>query len=242
MVPSAAAALTAIAAAPSLPAHAALFSGPEPRQLELCLVAVQRVVYWSQSQADALRRTSNNNADDEQQKQRRKAKYLETRLGAKALLTGRVGGGPTGRVYMLASLQLPGCLQDLEWHASTAARKQQQPTSNNRSRNNAVADLRRTFSEGLASVVEFDGLETLLDPSPRSSLTLSAYNDGKAEYVRRALDELVVPSGQQLLRAFGPEPLERARGFVQQYYKSEIYPPPAPPTTEPQKLLKRHSE
>jgi len=225
-VPSAAAAaLTAIAtatAASPLPAHAALFSGPEHRQLELCLVAVQRVVYWSQSQADALRRSSNS-SDDEQQ-QRRKAKYLETRLGAKALLTGRVGPGATGRVYQLASLQLPGCLQDLEWHA--AARKQ----SNTRSNSNVVADLRRNFSEGLASVVEFDGLETLLDPSPRSSLTLSAYNDNKAEYVRRALQELVVPSGQQLLRAWGPEPLERARGFVQQYYASEIYPPaPAPP-------------
>ena len=208
-------AVTTIATAPS---HAALLagsSGGDRRQLELCLVAVQRAVYWSESQAAALRDAA---ADNDEQ--RRRALYLETRLGAKALLTRRVGAGATARVYSLASLQLPGCLRDLEWHAEQRRQRRE---------SNAVTDLRQAFSEGLASVVEFDGLETLTDPSPRSSLTLSQWNDGKVAYVRRALEELVVPTGNRLLRAFGPDALDRARGFVRQYYASEIYPPPPSP-------------
>jgi len=206
---------------PSSPANAALFSGPERRQLELCLVAVQRVVYWAQSEVDALRAATST--------EQSKTKYLEVRLGAKALLTGKIGGGATSRVYTLASLQLSGCLQDLEWHAS------QQQQSSNKLLVQQVSDNRRTFSEGLASIVEFDGLETLIDPSPRSSLTLSQYNDDKSVYVRRALEELVIPAGNQLLKAFGPDPLQRSLGFVQQYYSSEIYPPQptaSSPTTE----------
>jgi len=203
------------------PANAALFSGRERRQLELCLVAVQRVVYWAQNEVDALRAATST--------EQSKTKYLEVRLGAKALLTGKIGGGATSRVYTLASLQLPGCLQDLEWQAS------QQQQSSNKSLVQQVSENRRTFSEGLASIVEFDGLETLIDPSPRSSLTLSQYNDDKALYVRRALEELVIPAGNQLLKAFGPEPLQRSLGFVQQYYSTEIYPPQptaSSPTTE----------
>ena len=206
---------------PPLPANASpsLLGTParDRRQLELCLVVVQRVVYWASLQADALRM-----ADTTQEE--RKYKYLETRLGAKALLTGRLGSGATGRVYQLASLQLTGCLQDLEWHAAQQQQRQQQQQ---------ISEWRQTFTEGLSSLVEFDGLETLTDASPRSSLTLSQYNDSKAVYVRRALDELVIPAGNQLLQAFGSEALQTAQGYIQQYYSSEIYPlapPPAPST------------
>lgn len=195
-------------------AHAAFLSGPERRQLELCLVAVQRVVYWAQYEAAAFRKAATNQDQS-------KAIYLETRLGAKALLTGKIGGGASGRVYQLASLQLPGCLQDLEWHAG-----QPNSGSGNRRQQASVSDSRRSFSEALASIVEFDGLETLIDPSPRSSLTLTQYNDSKAVYVRRALEELVIPTGNLLLRAFGPDKLATAQGYVQQYYASEIYVPP----------------
>lgn len=194
-----------------LAAQAASFLGtPDRRQLELCLVVVQRVVYWANFEADSLRSSVS--------KEERKSKYLETRLGAKATLTGKIGGGATGRVYQLASLQFPECLRDLEWHAAQRKEKRQ-----------LISDLCHSLTEGLASLVEFDGLETLIDPSPRSSLTLSQYNDSKAVYVQRALDELILPTGNKLLQAFGLEALQTARGYVQKYYSSEIYPPPPSP-------------
>lgn len=183
-----------------------LTADQDRRQLELCLVAVLRVMYWAQLQANALLPDDTNKTADE-----RKKKYLEARLGAKAILTGKVGGGATGKVCTLATLQVPACLADLEWHANKQSSQFQ-----------SVSDLRRDFSEGLAAIVEFDGLETLIDPSPRSSLTLSQYNDNKAVFVRRALLELVLPAGNKLVRAFGPEPLQRSVNYIQQYYSSEI--------------------
>jgi hypothetical protein len=183
-----------------------IFYGEGHRQLELCLVTVQRVVYWVESQAGALKTAATVEA--------RRALYLEARLAAKALLTGKIGGGATGKVYTLATLQLPGCLKDLDWHASEQLTKA--------SERQAVYECSRGFKEGLASVVEFDGLETQLDPSPRSSLTIAQYSDSKAVYVVRALQEIVLPAGKRLLRAFGPEPLDSATAFLQQYYGSEI--------------------
>jgi hypothetical protein len=80
-----------------------------------------------------------------------------------AALTGKIGGGATQRVYSLASVQLPGVLNDLEWHAKRT------PGTSQR----VVNDLKIDLQESLASIVEFDGLETLLNPSPRSSLTVT---------------------------------------------------------------------
>jgi hypothetical protein len=179
----------------------ALFTPKDRRQLEVCLVNVLRVVYWSQNIAITLQ-----SADDSSDTKR--AKYLEARLGAKAALTGKVGGGASGKVYTLASLRLPSCLEDLEYYARPQSRQ--------------VADLRRDFYEGLAAVVEFDGLDTLTDPSPRSSLTLGQVNEQKVLFVQRMLAERVVPIGQQLVASFPAESVQQAHVFMQQYYSSEL--------------------
>lgn len=199
------------------------------RQLELCLVIVLRALCWVKFQSQlfdelstlAMKNNNTTSNDQEDLFQRKKMLYLETRLGAKAILTGKVGPGSTGKIYTLATLQLPACLIDLEWHAL-----QQQSSTSSKSSNKALAtrvsDWRQSFTEALASVVEFDGLETLTDPSPRSSLTLSQYNDNKANFVRRTLKELVVPTGIELIHAFGSEPLQRSLYYMEQYYASEI--------------------
>lgn len=200
------------------PANAAIkfWTGDQDRrQLELCLVTVLRVLLWAQLQADALESAAS--------AEERRRKYLEARLGAKSVLTGKVGGGATGKVYTLATLQLPACLADLEWHA----------TRQSAAAGAAVSEGRAKFSEGLAAIVEFDGLEALADPSPRSSLTLAQYNDAKAVYVRRSLREIVVPAGNELVGALGPEPLQRSMHYVQQYYSSELPPTSAVAVNDP---------
>jgi hypothetical protein len=145
--------------------------------------------------------------------EQRKKVYLEARLGAKGILTKRVGGGATGRVYTLAALGVRESLEDLEWHASNS-----KGTVNSKQ----FSDWTRDFIEGLAAIVEFDGLETLQDTSPRSSLTLSQFNDNKAAFVQRLLREKVVPLGNRLLTAFGTEPAKVVDQYIQQYYSSEI--------------------
>jgi hypothetical protein len=177
----------------------------ERRQIELCLVTVQRVLYWAELQALALSTMTD-------VEQRRKV-YLESRLGAKAILTGKISGsGVSGKVYTLASLKLSDCLTDLEWHAMKQKNSQQ------------VTQWKNSFREGLASIVEFDGMDTLVDPSPRSTLTLAQYNDSKNNYVKRSLEELIIPAGNQLMHAFGNEPLAKALSYIQSYYADEIVP------------------
>jgi hypothetical protein len=187
----------------------ALFGSREKRQLEVCIVSVLRVIYWAQFIASSLQQAET----VEQRKQR----YIEARLGAKALLTGKVGGGANGRVYALASLQLPEVLHDLQSYATSRQ----------------VEDLRQDFYESIAAVVEFDGLETLQDASPRSTLTLQQYNRDKAIYVERLLLERVVPVGEKLVNSFGPDVRQTCLNFIQKYYADEI---PARP--EPQGVAK----
>jgi hypothetical protein len=201
--------------------NAALFSSDQDRrQLEVCLVTLLRVMFWAQRQAielDTIAAAASSTTSD---MGRQRALYLETRLGAKAALTGRIsGGGATSRVYTLATLQLPACLVDLEWHASQLQYRRQE-NSNNSLRK--VSELCLSFRESLASIVEFDGLDTLTDPSPRATLTLTQYNTNKVMFVRRTLNELTIPVGQKLVTAFGPEPYQRSISFVQQYYSNEI--------------------
>lgn len=181
----------------------AMAAATNRRQIELCFVAIQRVAFWAERQANALVDTTND----------RRALYLESRLGAKAILTSRVGPGSTGTVYTLSTLRLPECLADLEWHATMA---------DGRSTLRTVAEAKERLTEALASIVEFDGLETLTDPSPRSTLTMAQYTDAKANYVVRAFRELVLPSSRQLLSSFGLEPLERSLRYIEQYYSAEM--------------------
>jgi hypothetical protein len=189
---------------PSKFASAAFFA-IDHRQLELCLVAVLRVLYWAQRQVVLM--------DAAEGEDRQKALYLETRVGAKAVLTGRASGrGATSRVFTIATLQLPSCLSDLEWHASQ---------SSDHRRKSEITDLILSFRESLASIVEFDGMDTLTDPSPRSALTMSQYDTKKFVLVQRTLKELVLPTGNHLVTAFGSEAYQQSMSFVQQYYSSE---------------------
>lgn len=179
----------------------AIFESTDRRQLEFCLVAVLRVTYFAQNLVFELK-----SAGSEEERRKR---YLEARLGAKAALTGKIGGGATGRVFTLSSLQLTGCLNDMDYY----------------SKNPFTISLRQDFREALASLVEFDGLDTLTDDSPRSSLTLQQYTNQKASFVERVLSERVIPFGQRLVQGFDASAVERARTYVQRYYSDEI---PAP--------------
>jgi hypothetical protein len=167
-------------------------------------VAVWRVIYWADRLSAAL-------ADPTIPVQTRKALYLEARLGAKAMLTAKLGGGANSRVYTLSTLQLPDCLQDLAavYDASRS-----------------FAALSREFYESVASLVEFDGMDTLADPSPRSSLTLTQFDAHKEAYVRRTLAERVVPLGRRIIQGFATESVATSERYVQQYYPIEVFPQP----------------
>lgn len=177
------------------------------RQKELCIVNLLRLQYWARSTADTLEFSE----DVEQ----RKKVYLEARLGAKAMVAKKqkVGGGATPRVFSLVSLQIKECLRDLQYYSKNSKR---------------VTQINEDIVDSLASIVEFDGLETTLDPSPRSSLTLGQYNDRKALYIRRMLSERIIPLTQELVDYFGPDTRIQCEGYVKEFYPSELPPPPRP--------------
>ncbi len=178
-------------------------SSNDRRQKELCLVNVLRLQYWARTMA--LKLESSHDIE-----QRKKA-YLEARLGAKAMVAKKqkVGGGATPRVFTLVSLQLIGCLDDLRYYSKY---------------NKKVTQLKEDILESLASIVEFDGLETTQDPSPRSSLTLGQFNEEKALFIQRMLAERVTPLTQELIDYFGPDSRVQCEGYVRQYYSTELPP------------------
>lgn len=201
----------------------------DKRQLELCLVTVLRVKYWamgvSKSIDDLLLKTGAAVPSDLE-----KSPYLEARLGSKALLTGRVGGGANSKVYALAGLQLKGCLKDAEYWATVQAK-----LGDKKDRNAAIqryAAASEGIVESLAACVEFDGLETTLDPSPRSSLMLAQYTNQKAQFVTRMLKERVIPSCDALMRCFDGEARERSMRYLRENFYNEL-PPPTPPPSPP---------
>jgi hypothetical protein len=156
-------------------------------------VAVARVVYWAQATAKndltttrtrAASSTSSLHQQDDNDEQVRQS-YLQARLGAKAVLTGKVGGGATGRVYTLGTLQISGCLNDMQLYYYASIKNKTSNNSNNKS--TLFDDYKRDWIESIAAIVEFDGLETLYDPSPRSELTLQQYQPEKAAFVKRLL-------------------------------------------------------
>ena len=182
----------------STPQNADAAWGKDRRQLEFCLVNLLRVSYWAESVARDLKTVN--------QEERRKELYLEARLGAKALVSGRVGGGASRRVYNLATLQFRGCLQDLAYYGKSRQ----------------VSDLAQDLLESVAAVVEFDGLETTTDPSPRSSLTLSMYTEEKMAYVQRLLSERVVPLARSLANSFEPEIRNQCQAYIASTYPNEL--------------------
>jgi hypothetical protein len=182
----------------STPRNADAAWDKDRRQLEFCLVNLLRVTYWAESVARDLKIV--------EQEEKRKELYLEARLGAKAVVTGRVGGGATSRVYTLASLQFRGCLRDLAYYGKSRQ----------------VSDLTEDLLESVAAVVEFDGLETTTDPSPRSSLTLSMASPQKVTYVQRLLSERVVPLAKSLANSFEPDIQNQCKAYIASTYPNEV--------------------
>ena len=81
--------------------------------------------------------------------------------------------------------------------------------------------------------MEFDGLETTLDPSPRSSLMLGKYTNQKAQFVTRMLKERVIPSCDALVRCFDGEARERSMRYLRENFYNELPPPPPPSPPSP---------
>lgn len=183
--------------------HAGFFSEPERRDLSFCLVILLRVQYWAQAESRDLQVNVLDNED------RILQYYLETRLGAKAAVTGKVGGGSTSRVYTIASLNFRETLDDLRWYARKA---------NNMNADALITDL----IEALASLVEFDGLETTIDPSPRSSLMRSMYDKKKLEFVRRMLAERIIPTAHALFNEFDSDIRDICLNYVSTTYPNEL--------------------
>lgn len=181
-----------------IPVNAAIFQR-DRRQLDLCLVVVLRLLYWCY---DLERRFAT--ASDTTQRQ---GVYLEARLGAKAILTKKIGGGANARVVNLGGMQLPEVLEDLETYAP-------QPST--------FFELRREVVEALASLVEFDGFDSLTDPSPRASLTLRQYDEQKGRFCRRTISERLIPLCTKVLGSVDPNALDRSKRYLKLYYPSEV--------------------
>ena len=106
-------------------------------------------------------------------------------------------------VYRLSTLQFTGCLHDLV------------------SSYGLSAQLAQTWREDIAALIEFDGLDSVLDPSPRSNLTMQQYNDTKRKFVQRQFEERVIPTGQRVMQQF-PERQARVQEYLQKYYADEL--------------------
>jgi hypothetical protein len=176
------------------------------RQLELCLVNLLRLQYWAMTLSDKLQELS-----IDQDMQQLKSTYLETRLGAKVMIskTKMIGGGANANVFMLKGLQLKDCLADLLFYVDRSSKKKMKQETED-------------LIEALASIVEFDGLETTQDPSPRSELTLKMFTARKGVYVQRMLAERVVPLTEEMLRMFGPETKAKTTAIVREFYPKEV--------------------
>jgi len=175
------------------------------RQKELCLVNLLRLQFWAYSVSDKLKTLD---ASDEEG---RKRLYMEARLGSKVMVakSKKISGGATVNVFMLKSLQLRECLDDLTYYVDRSSKRK-------------MDQYKEDLIESLASIVEFDGLETTQDDSPRSSLTLNMYNSQKSMYVQRMLGERIVPLTDNILRLFGPETRVQTESYMREFYPSEI--------------------
>jgi len=205
-------------------ANALPFGNSERRQLELCLVTILRVRYWSENIALAIQENMDKGPVLTDIK---KGPYLEARLGAKAVLTGKVGGGANINVYNLAALQLRGCVKDAESYFNEYYKAEL---------NNAVGEQRGQLKvqksfvdnasvdiiESLADLVEFDGLDNTMDPSPRSTLALSQYTNAKATYIKRILLERTVPACNTLIGGFGADKKRQIEAYAAKTYASEL--------------------
>ena len=177
-------------------------------QLEYCLVSLLRALEILQSIANNLADSNTRPSTSET----RIKTYLEARSAAKALLTGKLSSGTiTKRVYDLSSLRLVDCLQDLAFYYGSTMSPSPQSTMR-------LESLMHDWQESIAEMFEFDGLDSLTDPSPRESLTLAQYSDQKAAFVQRCLQEKVLVLGPQILQFYQQTPaMDAAERYVKQY-------------------------
>jgi hypothetical protein len=177
------------------------------RQLDLCLVNLLRVQYWAISLSNRMK--ENLESDEE----KLKSAYLEARLGSKVMVAEKkkIGGGANANVFMLKGLRIKDCLDDLKFYAP-----------NQDSKKKKMNQYKDDLIEALASIVEFDGLETTQDPSPRSELTLKMYSRQKGIFVQRMLSERIVSIIDDIFRLYGPDSKSRSSYFVQEYYPKEV--------------------
>jgi hypothetical protein len=75
--------------------------------------------------------------------------------------------------------------------------------------------------ESLAALCEFDGLENLTDPSPRSSLALTQYTNKKALFLKRILLERTVPACNTVISSFGTDTKRFVESYVAKTYPNE---------------------
>jgi hypothetical protein len=216
-------------------------NGNNRRQLELCLVTILRTQFWAMNISKSLKAKLLTSVDDksnalEMTDNQRRLPYLEARLGAKALLTQKIGGGATTTVGKLASFNIKECLDDGKYWCDELAKNGQlslpstivgsdasnSVKSSRKICNNELTAISEELIESLASLVEFDGLETTIDPSPRSSLMLSMYNPQKGTFVYRTLTERVIPSCEKYLQVFGEDKQQLCLEFVRRDYADEI--------------------
>lgn len=203
------------------------FQTVERRQLELCTATILRLKYWSENVALSIQRNIDRESSSSSSATIIKGPYMEARLGAKAALTGKVGGGANGQVYQIASFQLKACVKDALFYSNeqytqeikTASRGQKgQLKIQKQIVDNAAEDI----IESIAAVVEFDGLDNVQDPSPRSSLALAQYTDVKATYVKRILLERTIPACNTFVRGFGTDKMRLVERFVARTYPNEL--------------------
>ncbi|VEU34529.1 unnamed protein product [Pseudo-nitzschia multistriata] len=187
------------------------FDQPEDRrQKELCLVNLMRLQSWALGLSRKLGEAPGDETP-EGWEDKKKSLYLEARLGSKVVVaeSKRISGGATANVFMLKGLHVRECLDDLVYYVGKGAKRKQMDT------------YREDLIEALASIVEFDGLETTQDDSPRSSLTLSMYNAQKSLFVQRMLAERIVPLVDDILRLFDPDTRAQSEYYMREYYPSE---------------------
>ena len=183
---------------------------------------MKSVLLPTQSEKDPiLRRGTSLNVHSQSSKSKQ-----ELRLGAKAILTQKIGGGvKREKLELLGGLQLKESLQDGKaWCTELAKTSQlgESPTDGRRICDAQVCSAADDLVESLGSLVEFDGLETTQDPSPRSSLMLSMYNQNKGTFVYRTLTERVIPSCDRFISAFGRRRSDLVQEYVRAEYSSEV--------------------
>lgn len=90
-------------------------------------------------------------------------------------------------------------------------------------------DTAQDIIESLAACLEFDGLDNLSDPSPRSSLMITQFTNEKARFVERMLKERTASSCDKILNSLfdiagdsSGELKQKCLEFVERNYSSEI--------------------